>query len=159
MVLVSTVPLWAAFLVHLVTFFLAATACHAELARRRPSAHRLTEFYLTVALGGALGGLFNALIAPAVFTWVAEYPLGLALAALLAPAAGARALPGGSRGRAGRLLDVNAATAARVGRLPGSLASGSGASRACSCSSRWPPACCSSCDRSGSRWAWRSSRW
>ena len=99
-------PQWARFLVHLVTFFLAATACHAELASRRPAACRLTDFYLTITLGGALGGLFNALIAPVIFTWVAEYPLGLALAALLTPAARARTLPRGSRRRAGLLLDV-----------------------------------------------------
>jgi hypothetical protein len=90
----------------LVTFFLAATACHVELARRRPAASRLTEFYLTVTLGGALGGLFNALVAPVIFTWLAEYPLGLALAALLTPAARARTLPRGPRRRAGLLLDV-----------------------------------------------------
>jgi hypothetical protein len=99
----KAVALWATLLVHLMTFALAATACHAELARRRPAVDQLTEFYLTVALGGALGGLFNALIAPVVFTWVAEYPLGLSLAALLAPAVGSRASP---RGRAGLLLDV-----------------------------------------------------
>ena len=103
MIAPSTVPHWATFLAHLATFFLAATACHVELARLRPSAARLTEFYLTIALGGALGGVFNALIAPVLFTWVAEYPLVLALAALLAPAAGARA---SSRGRAGLMLDV-----------------------------------------------------
>ena len=45
-------------------------------------------------------GLFNALIAPVVFTWVAEYPLGLALVALLAPARPA------SRGRPGLVLDI-----------------------------------------------------
>ncbi len=102
----SSVPLWAMFLGHLATFFLAATACHTELARRRPAPGRLTDFYLTLALGGALGGLFNAVIAPLIFTWVAEYPLGLALAALLAPAVGARTAPRGSRGRAGLVLDV-----------------------------------------------------
>jgi hypothetical protein len=106
MVQPSTLPHWATFLVHLTTFFLAATACHAELARRRPSAGRLTDFYLTVATGGALGGLFNALIAPLIFTWVAEYPLGLALAGLLAPAASRGAAPRGQRGRAVLLLDV-----------------------------------------------------
>ena len=41
-----------------------------------------------ISLGGAMGGFFNALIAPLLFTWVAEYPLGLALAAFLVPAAG-----------------------------------------------------------------------
>jgi hypothetical protein len=106
MVLPSSVPHWATFLVHLTTFFLVATACHVELARRRPSASRLTEFYLTVALGGALGGLFNALIAPVLFSWVAEYPLVLALTGLLTSAAGARGSRLEARGRADLLLDV-----------------------------------------------------
>jgi hypothetical protein len=105
MVLPTIVPRGVASSIHLLTFFLAATACHAELARCRPAARRLTEFYLIVALGGALGGSFNALVAPSLFTWVAEYPLGLALAALLAPAATLARFPG-SHGRAGRLLDV-----------------------------------------------------
>jgi hypothetical protein len=91
MILPSTVALWATFLVHLATFFVAALACHVELAHDRPQPGRLTEFYLMISLGGAVGGLFNALIAPVMFTWVAEYPLGLALAALLVPAAGRRA--------------------------------------------------------------------
>src|SRR5436309_1782835 len=53
--------------------------------RHRPDATHLTEFYLWLALGGALGGVFNALIAPRVFTAVAEYPIAIALACLLAP--------------------------------------------------------------------------
>ncbi len=106
MVRPPTVPHWAQFLIHLATFFVAATACHSELARRRPAASRLTEFYLTIALGGALGGLYSALCAPVIFTWVAEYPLGLALAALLTPTVGARRLTDGSRGRAGLVRDI-----------------------------------------------------
>ncbi len=102
MVRPGAVPLWATLAVHLATFFLAAAACHGELAATRPPAGRLTEFYLMLSLGGALGGLFNALIAPALFTWVAEYPLGLALAVLLVPAVS----PRGPRGRFARPLDV-----------------------------------------------------
>jgi hypothetical protein len=98
----TAAPHWASFAVHLTTFFLAATACHAELARRRPPPDRLTAYYLMIALGGALGGLFNALVAPLVFTWTAEYPLGLAAAALLVPAAGPREVGG----RVARPLDL-----------------------------------------------------
>ena len=61
---------------------MAAVLCHGELARLRPPASRLTEFYLWVALGGALGGVFNAVVAPHVFTSVAEYPLAVAAVAL-----------------------------------------------------------------------------
>jgi hypothetical protein len=71
--------------VHLTTLFVASMVCHGELARRRPPAERLTEFYLWLALGGALGSCFNVLISPYVFSWVAEYPLVLALAGFLLP--------------------------------------------------------------------------
>lgn len=63
--------------------FVAAVLCHGELARLRPPARRLTEFYLWVALGGALGGAFNVVVAPHVFTSVVEYPLAVAAVALL----------------------------------------------------------------------------
>ncbi|HEV2947339.1 MAG TPA: fused MFS/spermidine synthase, partial [Gemmataceae bacterium] len=46
---------------------------------------RLTEFYLWMAVGGALGSCFNALLAPVLFSWVVEYPLALSLAAFLLP--------------------------------------------------------------------------
>jgi hypothetical protein len=76
---------WRSVAVHLLTFFVAALACHGELARRRPPVAWLTEFYLWLSLGGVLGGLFNALLAPALFRSVVEYPLALVLAALLVP--------------------------------------------------------------------------
>ena len=60
--------------------------CHGELARSRPSAKHLTEFYLWISVGGVLGGTFNALIAPVIFHSVIEFPLVLVLAALLRPA-------------------------------------------------------------------------
>ena len=43
----------------------------------RPSPARLTEFFFWIALGGMLGGLFNALLAPVIFVGIAEYPLVL----------------------------------------------------------------------------------
>ena len=70
---------------HWLTFFVAAMVCHGELARSRPPAPYLTHFYLCLAFGGVLGGLFNALVAPLVFRSVVEYPLGLALAAFCRP--------------------------------------------------------------------------
>jgi hypothetical protein len=69
----------------LVTLFVAAMVCHGELARSRPSAEHLTEFYLWLAAGGAIGSAFNALVAPLVFSWIVEYPLALALSAALLP--------------------------------------------------------------------------
>ena len=64
--------------------FICCMVCHGELARRRPAPRHLTFFYLMVALGGALGGIFVVLIAPRVFTACLELPLGLIICGLLA---------------------------------------------------------------------------
>lgn len=86
--------IWVTVLWHFALLFVVALACHGRLALDRPAARRLTEFYLLVSLGGVLGGVFNALVAPFVFNSLAEYPLVMALGAVLvtvrAPAAGAR---------------------------------------------------------------------
>ena len=70
---------------HLAVFFVVATACHLELARRRPPPAALTEFFCFVSLGGLLGGAFAGLVAPAVFPVILEYPLALVAAAALLP--------------------------------------------------------------------------
>src|SRR5262249_18976435 len=67
----------------LAAFFVASMLCHTALAADRPEATHLTEFYLWLSVGGVLGGAFNALLAPIVFTSVAEYPLTLVLACWL----------------------------------------------------------------------------
>lgn len=69
--------------VYLAALFVTCMVCHGELARSRPSPRYLTFFYLAIAAGGALGGVFVALIAPRVFTEFLEYPAGLAAACLL----------------------------------------------------------------------------
>jgi SAM-dependent methyltransferase len=74
-------------LLHLAAFAVAAMLCHGELAASRPGVDRLTEFYVWLAIGGAIGGLFNVVIAPILFQTLAEYPLGLVLACLLRQAA------------------------------------------------------------------------
>jgi hypothetical protein len=78
---------------HLLCFFVIAMACHGELARSRPAARYLTGFYVALSFGGMVGGLFAGLIAPFAFSWIAEYPILLALAALCRPAAGEERLP------------------------------------------------------------------
>lgn len=70
---------------HLSVFFLAALVCHFALAQARPSADRLTEFYMFVSTGGVVGGALTALAAPMVFNDVFEYPLALAAAAFFLP--------------------------------------------------------------------------
>jgi hypothetical protein len=77
---------WLLIVLHLAVFFTAAMVCHGELAARRPRATHLAEFYFWLSLGGAAGGLFNALVAPAIFEDVYEYPLTMLAAALLVPA-------------------------------------------------------------------------
>ncbi len=84
----ATQPAWLLILLHLLTFFVAAMVCHGELAKDRPPPAHLTEFYLWMSVGGVLGGLFNALVAPLMFKTVAEYPLAMVAACLLRPTAG-----------------------------------------------------------------------
>ncbi|MEO6578152.1 MAG: fused MFS/spermidine synthase, partial [Candidatus Limnocylindria bacterium] len=78
-------PIWAVITVHLTFLLVAATMCHTRLAEERPAPSHLTEFYLLVAIGGALGGIFVSLIAPLIFDAVWEYPIAIALALLLRP--------------------------------------------------------------------------
>jgi hypothetical protein len=86
-------PLWLLLALHLIGLAVAALMAHAALAGDRPSVGHLTEFYLWLALGGALGGVFNAVIAPLVFPSLIEYPVAIVSACLLRPRA-ARARPG-----------------------------------------------------------------
>jgi hypothetical protein len=72
-------------LLHLAAFFATAMVCHGELAADRPASRYLTEFYLWMSLGGVVGGLLNALVAPLLFKSVMEYPLMLVAACLLRP--------------------------------------------------------------------------
>jgi len=71
--------------IHLATFFIAAMMCHCGLADERPHARHLTEYYLLIALGGVLGGAFNSLLAPFLFSTILEYPLVMGVACLLRP--------------------------------------------------------------------------
>jgi hypothetical protein len=87
---------------HLLMLLLAALVCHRALASRRPSVRHLTEYYLAISVGGVLGGIFNALVAPLVFDRVVEYPLAIALACLALPGVAAGA---GPRVRHARILD------------------------------------------------------
>lgn len=65
-------------------FFIACMVCHGELARLRPHPAHLTGFYLMISVGGALGGLFVAMLAPALFRAMYELPVAIALCGTLA---------------------------------------------------------------------------
>jgi len=66
--------------VYLGGLFVACMFCHGELARARPDPAHLTRFYLMISLGGALGAVLVAIVAPLVLP--GYYELGLALIAL-----------------------------------------------------------------------------
>jgi hypothetical protein len=70
---------------HLVVYFFTALLMHSELARERPHPDFLTGYFLWISIGGVLGGVFNALIAPIVFTQGYEYPIAIAVGCLLIP--------------------------------------------------------------------------
>ncbi|MBX3388125.1 MAG: fused MFS/spermidine synthase [Phycisphaeraceae bacterium] len=73
---------------HFAVLATCAYACHRRLYETRPDVSRLTEFYLLAAIGGALGGVFNAIIAPELFRSFFEYPLSIAAClVLIAPSA------------------------------------------------------------------------
>lgn len=57
--------------------FLGCMVCHGELARQKPAPRHLTEFYLLMSAGGAMGGLFVSLLAPRLFTTYLEWPIVL----------------------------------------------------------------------------------
>lgn len=91
------VPGLAGIVLHVLVLFVVAMVCHGELARRRPAPAHLTEFFVWISVGGLLGGIFSALVAPIAFNSVVEYPLLLVAAAMLRPGirkgdVGARAL-------------------------------------------------------------------
>src|SRR5207253_1964312 len=62
--------------------FICCMVCHGELYRLRPDPAYLTRFYLLIATGGALGGIFVGLIAPLVFTDYYEFQIGVLLCGL-----------------------------------------------------------------------------
>jgi SAM-dependent methyltransferase len=93
----------------LLLLFVIAVALHGTLAKDRPAPARLTEFYLIMSLGGVLGGIATALVAPLLFDWTWEHPLLILAAALLVPARPILDSLGSawaSRGIEGRILRV-----------------------------------------------------
>jgi hypothetical protein len=114
--LLSLFSLWS--LVHLPSYslgvqltaftlllFTACMLCHNELYQRRPEPAFLSSFYLMVAVGGALGGAFVTLIAPAIFSsgfWELQWGLvGCAAMMTILMVGDRRSQPSGRR-RGGR---------------------------------------------------------
>ena len=93
----ATTPVSILLPLHLLAFFATALLCHGQLAKDRPEPSRLTEFYLWISIGGVLGGFFNSIIAPLLFSSVLEYPLIMVAAAFLRPHLNTESEAGASR--------------------------------------------------------------
>jgi len=72
------VPTPAKIAVYCLALLSCCMICHGEVYRLRPAPRRLTGYYLMIAAGGALGGLFVAVLAPRLFNSYVEFELGLA---------------------------------------------------------------------------------
>lgn len=84
-ILSPPISVWVTITLHLLVFFLAALVSHQRLAQSRPHVSKLPEYYLWIAVGGVLGGIFNALLAPLLFSTPYEYPAAIVLALLVRP--------------------------------------------------------------------------
>jgi hypothetical protein len=73
----SHISLVLQLLIYCSTLFLSCMTCHGELAKSRPTSDYLTGFYLAISIGGALGGIFAAWVAPHIFSGFFEYHVGL----------------------------------------------------------------------------------
>jgi spermidine synthase len=121
----TRIGLWLAVL------FVYGTACHGELVRWRPAAGRLTAYYLTIATGGALGGVLGALVAPRVLDGYWELHLALVAGPLAVAAAwlAGGPLPFASAGGAGARVRLGVFAAGVVVALGAGLALDVAASR------------------------------
>ncbi|MHB0971604.1 MAG: fused MFS/spermidine synthase [Thermoanaerobaculia bacterium] len=68
---------------YLLALFFGALICHRDVVQRRPDPGELPSFYLAIALGGFIGGILNAIVAPLLFDRLSEFPITLALLAVL----------------------------------------------------------------------------
>src|ERR1043165_4797243 len=84
-ILSPPISVWVTISLHLLVFFLAALVSHQRLAQSRPPVRKLREYYLWIAVGGVLGGIFNALLAPLLLSTPLEYPAAIILALLVRP--------------------------------------------------------------------------
>lgn len=78
-------PMALIVIVELLLLFAVGIVCHGRLSLDRPDAKHLTEFYLLMSVGGAMGGLFNGVVAPLLFNTNLEYPIALVLAVAVLP--------------------------------------------------------------------------
>lgn len=80
---ISELPVYLSMGINLTSFFVACMVCHGELARLKPHPSQLTTYFLMLATGGAIGGLFVGVVAPYCFNSNFELSIGLVLTALV----------------------------------------------------------------------------
>jgi spermidine synthase len=78
------VPIMISIPLFCLALFIGAFFCHGELYLCRPSARYLTQYYLLIAAGGALGSMFVGVLAPVVFSGSYEMAWSLVYMAALA---------------------------------------------------------------------------
>jgi spermidine synthase len=78
-----SLPIAAAIGLYCIGLFAICMFANGELARARPGPERLTRFYLLLALGGAVGGIFAGVVAPHFFNGYWELPASLAAPGLI----------------------------------------------------------------------------
>jgi spermidine synthase len=74
---------WIVIALLMASYFIVSTKAHSVLFNCRPSKEHLTLFYVTMSVGGALGGVFNSLLAPMIFNDIYELRIMVAIAAIL----------------------------------------------------------------------------
>ena len=79
----NTFPTFVSMGINLLAFFVVCMVCHGEIALQQPPSRYLTIYYLMLALGGFLGGLFVGVIAPYSFNGNYELSIGIVLAGLI----------------------------------------------------------------------------
>jgi hypothetical protein len=82
---------------YLGAMFCVCMVCHGELARLKPGPRHLTEFYLLISAGGAIGGLLVGIVAPLIFDTYFEWPISVAVSVMLS--AGVLIVPRWTKGR------------------------------------------------------------
>jgi hypothetical protein len=80
---ISSLDLKLAVALYFGGLFVACMFCHGELARMKPDPKYLTRFYLMLSLGGALGAVLIAIVAPLALDGYIELNLVLVVLALL----------------------------------------------------------------------------
>lgn len=79
----SAASSWTNFAILIVAFFLLTLIAHKRIYDTRPHETHLTQFYILISIGGALGGFFNSIIATNLFNDIHEMPIVIALASIL----------------------------------------------------------------------------